>query len=947
MQQSPYPLGWSISGSADGVAWTEIQPESAGPANQGDWTTWTGSVEGFRYIKVTTHGRSAPWGTALWELQVFGTLDGPIIEPEEPFRSTVVPAPASVTEGTEGDYVLTSDAAIVATGDAIATANQLAETLRTSTGFELPVTATGQGITLAIDAEITEPEGYVLTATADGVEVRAGAQAGLFYGAQSVLQLLGPWAHSPETVAVDWTVPGITVTDAPRYEWRGFMLDSSRSFYPVAEVKQMIDQMAQYKLNVLHMHFADDQGWRIAISNEGRVEGDTIDYSLLTSVSGGTAVATTNWTDLPGRTGFYTADDFAEIIAYADSKHIAIVPEVDGPAHSNAMLHALPELNTAGSFSGLPAAQRDGTVAAPVNTTTSVGESSLDPGSEVTYTVLTHVLQQIVAQNSSLVAGERYLHIGGDESHNTGAEPYRTYMQRTGEIVTSLDAIPVVWNEAAGTAPEQLPDGTIVQHWAGDTASARNFVNNHDGRALVSPASRAYLPQVPGTGITGPSWACGGGCGINAFYDWNPLTFMGLTSDDQVVGVEAPIWSEHLRSLGSAEFLMYPRLMATAEVAWSPQAVKDIDNFRERLVDVATSLTSQGRNFYYGDATWGADLAALVHEGLTEDDDAVEVAVAAIPATLLADVSAVLTLNGSDVPLEVSVDRPFQLDTGKFDGRQVNGLFRFTLADSLPEGDYTGTLTVTADGETLTTDVALAIGEGTGIEPTPTPSTTVTVTAEPTATATATVTATATSTSTATVTATATATVTTTPTETTTVDVTETATSTATATRTVTAPPTTATGEPTTSPTSEPTSAPTSDGPVDLYTTPGYHNVNGREWFTECEPYSQTTRCRTDIWASQVRVVDGEPRWVHGWAFNNLTYLPLDRSVWGDNPLANNTAWTAEDGREWYTECDTATTGANGCRSHIWSTVWEATSPGAATFHQVDKWVFNNMVRFK
>src|SRR5690606_9333772 len=237
----------------------------------------------------------------------------------------------------------------------------------------------------------------------------------------------------------------------------------------------------------------------------------------------------------------------------------------DGPAHSNAMLHALPELNTAGSWSHLPADKRDGTVAAPVNTTTSVGESSLDPGSEVTYTVLTHVLKQIVAQNSSLVAGERYFHIGGDESHNPGSGPYQTVMQRMGQIVTGLAATPVVWNEAPGTAPAQLPEGTVVQFWTGNTSATRDFVNNKPGRVLVSPASRAYLPQVPGTGITGPSWACGGGCGINSFYDWNPLTFMGLSSDDQVVGVEAPLWSEHLRSLGSAEFLMYPRLMATAE----------------------------------------------------------------------------------------------------------------------------------------------------------------------------------------------------------------------------------------------------------------------------------------------------------------------------------------------------------------------------------------------
>src|SRR5690606_32586815 len=135
----------------------------------------------------------------------------------------------------------------------------------------------------------------------------------------------------------------------------------------------------------------------------------------------------------------------------------------------------------------------------------------------------------------------------------------------------------------------------------------------------------------------------------------------------------------------------------------------------------------------------------------------------------------------------------------------------------------------------------------------------------------------------------------------------------------------TATGRPTTTPSVTVSARPTLT-PVDVYTTPGKHDVNGREWFTTCEPYSQTFRCRTDIWASTVQLVDGRPTWVTGWAFNNLTYLPSDRGLWADNPLGRETAWTAADGRRWYTECDTATTGRNGCRSYIWTSVWEPTA---------------------
>ncbi len=214
----------------------------------------------------------------------------------------------------------------------------------------------------------------------------------------------------------------------------------------------------------------------------------------------------------------------------------------------------------------------------------------------------------------------------------------------------------------------------------------------------------------------------------------------------------------------------------------------------------------------------------------------------------------------------------------------------------------------------------------------------VTVTSTATQTATSTATQTATSTATATATATTTATVTSTATATSTNTVTATSTATATATVTVTTAPTV---KPSSSPSVKPTQR-----PVNVYTDPGYHTVNGRQWFTKCEPYSATTRCFTQIWASQVKTVNGKQQWVTGWTFNNLTYLPMDRETWKGNKLAYTNEWTATDGRKWKTECDTAETGRNGCRSFTWSTVYEATSPGAATFHRVDKWVFNNIVMF-
>lgn len=249
------------------------------------------------------------------------------------------------------------------------------------------------------------------------------------------------------------------------------MLDPARSFITVPEVLDTIETMADYKLNELHLHLSDDQGWRIAITNEGRAEGDTIDYTRLAEVSGATAVGPTRATTLPGVTGYYTQDDFRTIVAAAAAHHIEVVPEIDAPAHTNAALHALPELNSSGSF---PAADPlTGTT--PVNTTTSVGESSLDAANEASYTYIRHVVNQIAAMNPE----GRLLHLGGDESFSTTAQAYRTFMDRALTDVASTTnswrrpLTPVVWNEAASrsslpTAPtysrpgatKPLPPGT-------------------------------------------------------------------------------------------------------------------------------------------------------------------------------------------------------------------------------------------------------------------------------------------------------------------------------------------------------------------------------------------------------------------------------------------------------------------------------------------------------
>lgn len=281
------------------------------------------------------------------------------------------------------------------------------------------------------------------------------------------------------------------------------------------------------------------------------------------------------------------------------------------------------------------------------------------------------------------------------------------------------------------------------------------------------------------------------------------------------------------------------------------------------------------------------------------------------------------------------------------------GFARYTVtAEDLTAGSFTPSVTFDATADRDGTEIlqegvvatlpAIEVGE-VDVTPTATPTVTVTapeVTATSTNTVTATSTATATATSSATVTATSTATATATSSATATSTNTVTATSTATVTATATAPPVTVT--PTTgTPTVKPTQR-----PVNVYTDPGYHEVNGRQWFTKCEPYSATERCFTSIWASQVKTVNGKQQWVTGWVFNNLTYLPMEKETWKGNKLAYTNEWNSAEGRKWKTECGTPATGRDGCRSYILTTVWVASTTGSISFVQDNRWVLNNMLSF-
>ncbi|WP_245877308.1 beta-N-acetylhexosaminidase [Streptomyces glaucescens] len=463
----------------------------------------------------------------------------------------VIPAPASVTPG-GAPYRITGDTRI-RVGDsreAHRVGEYLADVLRPSTGYPLPVTERGAGgIRLRLAQGPYGAEGYRLDSGRGGVTITAARPAGLFHGVQTLRQLL-PAAVERDTVQPGpWLVAGGTVRDVPRYPWRGAMLDVSRHFFTVDEVKRYVDRLALYKFNKLHLHLSDDQGWRIAIDSWPRLAT----HGGSTEVGGG-----------PG--GFYTKDDYREIVRYAASRHLEVVPEIDMPGHTNAALASYADLNCDG-------------VAPPLYTGTAVGFSSLCVGKEVTYDFVDDVIRELAA----LTPG-RYLHIGGDEAHSTSHADYVTFMDRVQPVVAKYGKTVVGWHQLTGATPAE---GALAQYWGldgtGAEEKARVAKAARNGTGIVlSPADRIYLDmKYDRTTPLGLSWA--GYVEVKRSYDWDPGAYLPGVPEDAVRGVEAPLWTETLENPAHLDHMAFPRLPGVAELGWSPAATHDWEDYRTRL----------------------------------------------------------------------------------------------------------------------------------------------------------------------------------------------------------------------------------------------------------------------------------------------------------------------------------------------------------------------------
>jgi len=492
----------------------------------------------------------------------------------------VIPAPATMTVGTGAPFAITKATTIyVDNGNAEAyqVAEALGTMLRTPTEYPLTVSLVPVGspdvaaqpasamapatgaihLLLARDREALGDEGYELTVNSDAVRLVAYRPAGLFHGVQTLRQLLPPKVESEIGLGGPaWSKPAVNIEDKPRFDWRGAMLDVARHFFTVKEVEQYTDILALYKMNVLHLHLSDDQGWRIEIPSRPKLTS----VGSLSQVGGGDG-------------GFYTRDDYAAIVKYAAARYITVVPEIEMPGHSYAAMAAYPNVACANRNPG-------------TYTGTDVGWSTFCVDSEATYALLDDIIRDVAAMTPGT-----YIHIGGDEVQTLTSAQYIKFVERVQGIVDSHGKKMIGWEEI--TKAHLLPT-TVAQQWKSDSATA---ALQYGSKLVLSPAQHAYLDMKYDKNTElGLDWAAL--VEVRDSYDWDPATYMKGVPESAILGVEAPLWSETLANITAAEYMALPRLPAIAEIGWTPQAGRDWENFRTRLAAQASRWNQIGINWY-------------------------------------------------------------------------------------------------------------------------------------------------------------------------------------------------------------------------------------------------------------------------------------------------------------------------------------------------------------
>ncbi|HTK41161.1 MAG TPA: beta-N-acetylhexosaminidase [Gemmatimonadales bacterium] len=507
-----------------------------------------------------------------------------------PERYPIIPNPEYL-ERRSGELVLDQATRITLSNPTNPELRELAELwvspLRAASGLPLPVSLEPHKedppgsikIRLTPDSGSESPESYRLVVSKHGAMLSASTPAGLFHGLQTLRQLLPPQFEeedrAPTTAsAVRWAIPALEIRDAPRFPYRGLLVDVARHYYPPEFIKTVIDLLALYKLNTLHLHLTDDQGWRLEIKKYPRLteigawRKETIVGQHFDPYVG----------DSTPHGGFYTQDQIRDLVAYAAARQITILPEIEMPGHAQAALAAYPELScTGGPFE--------------VSTKWGTHENIYCP-SERTFAFLEDVLVEVMQLLPS-----RYIHIGGDEvpkkqwkespvaqevirreglADEEGLQSY--FIRRIERFLIAHQRKLIGWDEIleGGLAPE-----ATVMSWRGVAGGIEAVRQGHD--VIMTPANRTYFDYYQGDSTVEPL-AIGGFLPIDSVYAFEPAP-LELTPEQarHVVGAQGNVWTEYIATPDHLEYMLLPRMLALSEVLWSPKQARSWHRFAARL----------------------------------------------------------------------------------------------------------------------------------------------------------------------------------------------------------------------------------------------------------------------------------------------------------------------------------------------------------------------------
>lgn len=532
-------------------------------------------------------------------LLVLVTIAGSAQPPDKRLTGGIIPQPVEVKYGGKPFRITAKTRILADAGNAEAQriAGMLRDRLNTTAGLNLSVAETKNSketgavlFTMQNADPSLSREGYLLSVTDKGVTVTAKEAAGLFYGYQTICQLLPPEINGHKSSpSANWSIPGIRVRDIPRFAWRGMHLDVGRHYMPLEFIKKYIDLMAMHKLNVFHWHLTEDQGWRIEIKK----------YPRLTEVGAWRKESLVgHYNDKPHKFdgirhgGFYTQDEARQIVAYAKQRFITVVPEIEMPGHASAAIASYPELGVTGK---------------QIDVATYWGIfPDIFNVEEETFTFLENVLTEVMD-----IFPSEYIHIGGDEAikdqwraseriqqrmKEVGAKDEKElqsyFVQRIEKFINSKGRKMIGWDEIleGGLAPN-----ATVMSWQGIEGGIAAAKAGHD--VIMTPIQSVYFWWYQGDPKTEPL-AAGGYIPMQKVYEYDPVP-VELTAEESklVLGAEACAWTEYMEDPRKVEYMVFPRMSALAEIVWSPKARKNWPDFKKRMEKQLKRYDAWGINY--------------------------------------------------------------------------------------------------------------------------------------------------------------------------------------------------------------------------------------------------------------------------------------------------------------------------------------------------------------